>query len=112
MKSFFKNLNLGAVIALVSVVTLTVSWKNHESKLAAQWYEVNETSPTDSNREIVDVYPGGNPGTECALPSGKMCAVKIDLKSYTGPLPETVEDAQTLHNSGQIEIQQRSFKTP
>lgn len=112
MKNIFKNLNLGALLTLAFVVTLTVSWKNHENnKLAPQWYLVNETSPSDSDRQIGTNYPGGAPGTECALPLGEMCAIKIDLKSYTGPFPETVEEAQVLHDSNQIEIE-RSHKTP
>ncbi|RKE52303.1 hypothetical protein [Sphingobacterium detergens] len=113
MNSLLKKLNLGAIAALVGIVGLTVSWKNHESKLAPVWLEVNDTGTpgTPSNQQIVGNYPGGTPGGECDQTTDRMCAVQIDFKSYTGPRPTNLAQANALEASGQIEIVESLYKT-
>ncbi|ULT23557.1 hypothetical protein KUH03_30960 [Sphingobacterium sp. E70] len=70
MRTLLKKLNLGAIIALVGVVGLTASWKNHESKkLAPQWYSVTITDTSDpnnaANQQIGSTIPEPTTG-ECA----------------------------------------------
>lgn len=102
MKTLLKNLNFGALVALTMVVTLTVSWKNHESKrLTFQWFEVSDNGSGNTNKVIVGDYPGGQPGAECEQPEGDMCAVPIDRQSYTGPI-NTLAHAYQLQTEGKI----------
>lgn len=102
MKTLLKNLNFGALLALALVVTLTVSWKNHESKrLTFQWFEVSDNGSGNTNKVIVGDYPGGQPGAECEQPEGDMCAVPIDRQSYTGPI-NTLAHAYQLQTEGKI----------
>jgi len=98
MKTLIKNLNFGALLALASVVTLTVSWKNHETNSkAANWYQVQLKSggstSTLSDFEIVGAYPGGSPSGNCNTPTKpEICAVYMDLNG--APIPTDLQDAE------------------
>ncbi|WP_313240264.1 hypothetical protein [Sphingobacterium multivorum] len=98
MKTLLKNLNFGALLALASVVTLTVSWKNHETNSkAANWYQVQLRSggstSTLSDFEIVGAYPGGSPSGNCnTTTKPEICAVYMDLNG--APIPTDLQDAE------------------
>lgn len=98
MNSLLKKLNLGAIAALVGIVGLTVSWKNHEStKLAPQYYAVTITDSANPNNEAnmrIDGPITGTPGSPCTLPSGFVCAVELDLNG--APKPATIQAARAV----------------
>ncbi|AIM39244.1 hypothetical protein KO02_23060 [Sphingobacterium sp. ML3W] len=98
MKKILKNLNIGALIALISVVTMTVSWKNHEGKKATPtWYQVSLISPTGgniaTNQKIDGLYPGGAPSGSCNNLAGATCAVQLSDVLEPIDMPATVKEA-------------------
>jgi len=98
MKSLLKKLNLGAIAALVGIVGLTVSWKNHEStKATPTWYKVSLISPTGgnipTNQKIEGLYPGGTPSGDCNTGTGKTCAVQLSDGLNPADMPATVKEA-------------------
>ncbi|QIH31491.1 MULTISPECIES: hypothetical protein [Sphingobacterium] len=100
MKSFLKNLNLGAIVALLAIVGLTASWKNHENgKLAKKWYRVVDNGSGNSNKIIVEEYPGGTPSTPCASSdvTQPLCAIQLELPATPPSFPFTLQDA--INNS-------------
>lgn len=98
MKALLKKLNIGALVALISVVTLTVSWKNYESKIAAPtWYQItaDPSDPTNKEKQEIDgVYPGGTPSGSCNTSPGLTCAVLLDDELDPDNMPATVADAE------------------
>ncbi|MGB3063133.1 hypothetical protein [Sphingobacterium thalpophilum] len=98
MKTLFKNLNFGALVVLISVVTLTVSWKNHESKKATPtWYSVTVTDLSDPNNpanQRIDAEYGGTPSGSCNTNPGIRCAVLLNDELNPADLPMTVDQAQ------------------
>ncbi len=96
MTTFLKKLNLGAIVALVGIVGLTVSWKNHESKkLAPQYYAVSITDTSDPNNEAnmqIDGPISEPTSGPCTLSSGYVCAVQLDLNG--APKPATIKAAR------------------
>lgn len=80
---------------LLTGAILMGSWKNYETnKVAAQWFEVEDTGSTPGNpdnQQIVGLYPGGAPGTECNRPNGNICAVEMNLDG--APVPSTIAEA-------------------
>lgn len=98
MKSLLKNLNFGALVVLASVVTLTVSWKNHESKKATPtWYQVSLINPAGgniaTNQKIDGLYPGGAPSGSCNTSPGATCAVQLSDALDPTDMPATVKEA-------------------
>lgn len=103
MKSLLKKLNLGAIAALIGIVGLTVSWKNHESKQTPQsgWYAIsvstggNINSPNDQIIGSRISSPNTPPTGACAeLNTEDPCQVLLDLSSFTGSTVSGLSVAQ------------------
>lgn len=112
MKNIFKNFDKLGLLAFVAVALFAISW-NTPTKLSAteKWVEVEDTGATLGNpldqelRNDID----GTPVFPCDEPSGEICAVLIDFKTYTGTIAN-MDEANALHSLGQIEVKQTRYK--
>jgi len=113
MITLLKKLNLGAIIALVGIVGLTVSWKNHEStKLAPQsgWYTVSAPSGdiNDPDDQIIGSFISTTPPNgDCAEANpADPCQVLLDLSQFTATSVSglSVTDATDTTHKGKVDV--------